>query len=128
MTTEAFADSDRDGCIRAFQRAHEECLSALAHCMDRPALETSGDLYQCLLDCADLCRTAADFLSRASKLSSKICVLASAACDDLVTACRRHADDARLREVSRTARQTAGACIPLTRPTIDQTLVAEEDR
>ncbi len=99
--------NDAKACIEACTACHDVCMETSA----RLRMQGHGDEGQigALLDCAELCRMAANFVMRDSPLHAMVCVLGADACLRAARDCERFEDD-RMREVANTCRRTADRC------------------
>ena len=52
---------------------YDYCIETLAHCRRRGGAQVDGVLFRRLLDCAEICRVTADFLSRDSDAAITLC-------------------------------------------------------
>jgi len=81
-----------DSCIDACSECHRLCLATAAQ-----GLRAGGGLAEAahisaLLDCAAICATSADLLTRSSPLHPRSCALCAEACRVCAESCRQHAD------------------------------------
>jgi hypothetical protein len=64
-----------------------------------------------LLDCAEICQTAANFMLRNSELHSRVCALCAEVCDRCAEDCEKlAADDDMMRQCAQACRRCAEAC------------------
>lgn len=103
------ASSDLQACIDACLRCHSTCLSmAMTHCLEMGGEHVAPDHFRLMMDCADICRTSADFMLRASAHHAAVCGVCADICeacaadcewvgdmDDCVAACRACAQHCR---------------------------------
>lgn len=94
-------------CIEACLACGTTCLSdAIGHCLEKGGRHTEPTHFKLMLDCADICQTAANFMARGSdhhrhicRECAEICRACAASCEELgdmdecVAACRRCADE-----------------------------------
>ncbi|HEX2763901.1 MAG TPA: four-helix bundle copper-binding protein [Allosphingosinicella sp.] len=94
-------------CIESCLACSTTCLSdAIGHCLHKGGRHTEPTHFNLMLDCAEICRTAANFMARGSDHHShicrecaEICRACAASCEALgdmqecVEACRRCADE-----------------------------------
>jgi hypothetical protein len=98
---------DMKACIEACLVCHEASTEATA----RLRMQGPGDAGQigALLDCADLCRLAASFLTRDSALHPMACALCAEACQRAARDCERLEDES-VRRLAAACRRTADWC------------------
>jgi hypothetical protein len=95
-------------CIDACLNASATCDEALARC--RAGHYAGGSLLRDLMDCALLCRTAADLMLRGSGLHRDACAVAADACDFCADSVARLPADDVLRRCVDATRRCAAAC------------------
>ncbi|CAJ0687054.1 four-helix bundle copper-binding protein [Ralstonia mannitolilytica] len=77
-------------CIDACAACHVECLHCAASCL---AEQNISELTTCIrldLDCADICSTAVDAMSRGSTYVNEVCRLCADICDACAAECAKH--------------------------------------
>lgn len=93
--------------------ACNDCAVACDHCASACLQEQDvRSLARCIaldIDCAEICRTAAGFMSRGSELASTICGLCADVCDICAEECERHPMD-HCRECAAACRKCADEC------------------
>jgi hypothetical protein len=94
-------------CIDACQQCHVSCLSmATGHCLEMGGAHAAPDHIKLMLDCAQICAVAVDFMARGSehhahicRECAEICRACEASCraldgmDECAEACRRCAEE-----------------------------------
>jgi hypothetical protein len=94
-----------DDCLRCYQTCLHE---AMTHCLETGGKHVEPTHFRLMLNCAELCRTAADFMLSDSPLHGRVCAACAEVCDacarsceqvgdmnDCVSACRNCADSCR---------------------------------
>lgn len=98
--------SEMKSCIDDCLSCHVTCLSdAIGHCLERGGRHTEPAHFKLMLDCAEICQAAANFMARGSehhrhicRECAEICRACAASCEALgdmgecVAACRRCAE------------------------------------
>ena len=97
-------------CIADAAASQELCLAAVQHCLKTGGEHASAKLIGALLDCAQACGTARDFMLRASKLHPGYCRGCAHACGSCASACERFADDKVLQACAEACRQCMQSC------------------
>jgi hypothetical protein len=104
------AETEIDRCIRNCADCARICLQTLtSYCLQEGQEHSEPDHVKLMLDCADICRTSADFMSRESDHHGIIC----GACAEVCTACAESCeemDDARMKQCAQVCRQCAESC------------------
>jgi hypothetical protein len=70
-------------CIEACTDCHEICLATMQSCLSMGGVHARPEHIGMLLDCAQICATSADFMTRGSRLHHVTC----GACAELCRAC-----------------------------------------
>jgi hypothetical protein len=90
---------------------HRVCLEIAARHFrgeDAPRLEET--LIRLLLDCADICRTSADFMIRGSDMHGHVCRACAAVCFRCADECDRLGEDPYMAACAETCRRCATSC------------------
>lgn len=88
-----------------------KCIEALNYCVHMGGKYTEPSLVNSLIDCAEVCRVAADATIRGSEFDSQICYLSAVICDRCAESCFRAApEDGQLRECADMCRICADSC------------------
>lgn len=75
-------------CIDACIRCHRTCLhEAMTHCLEAGGEHVEPDHFRLMLDCADICRTSADFMLRSSALHGLTCGVCAQVCERCADSC-----------------------------------------
>lgn len=106
-------------CVRDCLDCHAVCIDmAMNHCLEHGGRHVAPPHLRLMMNCADLCGTAADFMLSSSQLYGEVCAVCATVCEACarscadvggmercVEACRRCAESCR--EMSATGRQPA---------------------
>lgn len=107
--TETISGHDLHDCIEACKECHEMCEHMIyQHCLQLGGAHTEPEHLKLMADCAQICGTAADFMTRGSPRHTAICRVCAEICtacaddcerigemEDCVAACRRCAQSCR---------------------------------
>lgn len=96
-------------CIENCEQCHAVCLQTLAYCLQMGGPHAESDHIRTMQDCADICRTSADFMLRDSPLHKFTCGACAEICARCAEACARF-DDERMRDCSEMCRRCAESC------------------
>jgi hypothetical protein len=81
-------DPETKECITALQACHAACLQfATFDCLEGGILQVEANRIRLMLDCAEICQTAANFLIRDSDHYLRVCREAAVICEDLSSVC-----------------------------------------
>ena len=107
--TQLHLKDDIQRCIEACSSCHDDCLEAVPHCLSMGGAHAEPGHVRLLLDCAEICQTAASFMLRHSDLHERTCLVCADVCDACATACERF-DDPRMKSCAASCRECADAC------------------
>jgi hypothetical protein len=100
-----------DECIASCQDCHEICLAtAIGHCLPMGGRHAAAEHVRLMLDCAEICQTAGNFMMRSSTLHTQICELCATICEQCARDCDRFSDDEPMRRCAETCRRCAASC------------------
>jgi hypothetical protein len=97
-------------CVDDCQECWRICTETSQHCLSKGGRHAEADHIRSLLDCADICRTAADFMLRGSDLHPQTCDICAAACDRCADSCEQMSDDDMMRDCAEVCRRCAESC------------------
>lgn len=101
--------TDMQACIDACTGCHQVCLETMQACLDMGGDHAAAEHIRMLSDCAQICATSADFMSRGSELHGITC----GACAEICRACAESCDQLEGDEMKRCAeacRKCADSC------------------
>ncbi len=101
---------DLDQCIKDCLDCYKTCITTMSHCLEKGGKHAEAKHIVLLKDCADICRTSAEFMLRNSGKSERICLICSDICMECATSCDRLADDDQMRECANICRRCADSC------------------
>jgi hypothetical protein len=96
-------------CIESCAECHAVCIETLAHCIELGGDHVRPEQVRLLLDCAQICATSADFMSRGSDLHGYTCAACAAACERCASDCERFDDDF-MKRCAEVCRRCAESC------------------
>jgi hypothetical protein len=77
-------------CIADCQACSGECLETAMHiCLETGGRHTEPTHFRLMINCAEICRTAAEFMLSRSAFHERLCGL----CADVCTACARSCEE-----------------------------------
>ena len=77
-------------CIENCTRCHNVCLETFNYSLWLGGRYNESVHLRLLLDCADICRTSADFMLRGSDLHRKTCETCAIVCENCAQDCERY--------------------------------------
>lgn len=102
---------DMQQCIQNCTECHRVCLEMVAHCLGMGGAHAEPAHIRLLLDCAEICRTSADFMIRGSEFHTRTCGVCAEVCARCADDCERIAggDEMMMRCVE-VCRRCADSC------------------
>jgi hypothetical protein len=99
-----------ESCIRVCTTCHAVCLETAQWCLEMGGRHAYPNHVRLLLDCADICRTSADFMLRGSELHEQTCALCAEACMRCADECERIDGDEMMAQCAEVCRSCAESC------------------
>jgi hypothetical protein len=92
-STEKSLDGDTEmlrNCISSCIRCHNICLeSAMSQCLDMGGDHVEPEHFRLLVNCADICQVAADFMLSRSQMHGRVCDLCAEICAACAESCEQ---------------------------------------
>jgi hypothetical protein len=86
-------DPVMQGCIDSCNDCHVMCLkNAMTHCLVQGGAHASAEHMRLMLNCAELCQTAANFMLSNSALHAPVCDACAEVCKACALSCLRIGD------------------------------------
>lgn len=105
-----------DECIRNCTECHRICLETVVYCLKLGGAHAEPEHIRLLLDCADICRTSADFMIRGSDMHALTCGTCAEVCERCAADCEQMGvDDAHLKQCAEVCRRCAESCRQMTK-------------
>ncbi|HEY3698590.1 MAG TPA: four-helix bundle copper-binding protein [Spongiibacteraceae bacterium] len=77
-------------CVENCQRCHSICLgTALTHCLQKQGAHTEPEHFRLMINCAEICQTAANFMLSHSPLHNVVCAACAKICDACAQSCEK---------------------------------------
>ncbi len=102
--------SDMQQCVDNCTECHATCLRTIQHCLSKGGMHSAQSHIRLMADCAQICRTSADFMLRGSEFHSETCRVCSELCERCAQDCERMADDNMMRQCADLCRRCAESC------------------
>jgi hypothetical protein len=97
-------------CIDECVRCHNICTTTATYCLQRGGQHAEAEHIVTLLDCAEICRTSADFMLRGSHLHTSSCAVCAEVCRACADTCEKMGDDAVMQRCADECRRCAESC------------------
>lgn len=107
-----------DHDVQIMTDCHDICLQTVSHCLDKGGEHARREHITLLLDCAEICQSAANFMLRNSELHVRVCAVCAEVCERCAEDCERlAAGDEMMQQCAQTCRRCADACREMSRQT-----------
>jgi len=98
-------------CFEDCLRCHEAVTQYIVHGPSRSGAHAEASHMMLLMDCAEICRTSADFMQRGSELHHFTCGVCSKICERCADACNQiEAKDEYMQRCVEACRRCAESC------------------
>ena len=105
---------------------YQSCIDACNYCFESCELCATSDLREqdvksmarCIQlnrDCATICTTASQFMSRDSEHSEKVCTICAVICDECAEECEKYTDMEHCKMCAQACRRCADECRKMAR-------------
>lgn len=102
---------DLEPCIENCVNCHRICLeTAAVHFRGEAPKSLPESVVRLLVDCADICRTSADFMIRGSALHAHTCRACAAVCERCAEECDRMGEDPHMAACAEACLRCAETC------------------
>jgi hypothetical protein len=110
-------DPDLQACIDECVLCQRVCLETANHCLELGGEHAEAAHIRALLDCAEICATAAGFMLRDSPLHGAVCGACASACERCAESCEALPDaDEQMLACAETCRRCAESCRSMASP------------
>lgn len=96
-------------CIKSCLDSSDICKQTIVHCLSMGGEHAEATHIQLLLDCAEICQTSANFMSRQSNRHSDICRICEGVCQSCAENCRTF-DDESMERCADACERSAESC------------------
>lgn len=111
----AHSDPNIQSCIQMCWECRTECQETLfEHCLSMGGKHVEKDHVTIMTDCIQACQTAADFMTRGSKLHMVSCRACAEVCNACAESCERIGGDHMMR-CAEACRRCAQSCHEMSR-------------
>lgn len=86
------------------------CFETVSYCLTQGGEHAAPDHMKLLLDCAEICQTAANFMARDSDAHALTCRVCAEICDRCAASCEQMGDDEQMRRCADACRRCAESC------------------
>lgn len=98
-------------CIQNCTVCHQVCTQLINHCLSKGGEHMAPAHIRTLMDCAEICQTAANFMMRDSSLHTTVCRVCAEACRTCIESCEGISDlDDQMKNCINICKQCAESC------------------
>lgn len=98
-------------CINFCRDCHEICLRTIGQCLEMGGRHAAAEHIKLLQDCAQICATSADFMTRMSDYHTDVCGVCASVCEACADECERLAEGGDfMKECADICRKCAESC------------------
>lgn len=101
---------DVQQCISDCWDCHSVCSETVFHCLEMGGKHAEPTHIRLMLDCAEICQTAANFMLRGSALHVQTCALCAVICERCASDCARFGDDQQMKACADACRRCSESC------------------
>ena len=99
---------DVQQCVERCLDCYRVCRqTAMNHCLETGGDHVAPDHFRLMINCSDICKTAADFLLGNSRLLAQVCAACAEVCDACAASCENLGD---MESCARACRECAQSC------------------
>jgi hypothetical protein len=104
-------NQDMQRCTDNCTTCHATCIATIQHCLGKGGRHAAREHIRLLADCAQICRTSADFMIRQSDHHALTCGVCAEICQRCADDCEQTADgDQEMRRCADICRRCAESC------------------
>ena len=104
-------DDEMLACIEVCLDCHKACLQTIPYCLQQGGVHAEANHIRLMMDCSEICQTAANFMLRGSDLHVHTCGACAEICDRCAADCEHmSADDTRMAACAEMCRRCAEMC------------------
>lgn len=93
----------------------DSCRESINYCMELGGRHAEPEHIAVLMDCARICETSADFMSRQSRFHGDVCMLCAYICEECTRSCSIFAGDEQMKECALKCTACADSCREMTK-------------
>jgi len=108
-------NGDSKQCVTNCLDCYRTCIeTAMAHCLEAGGEHVEPAHFRLMVNCADICRTTADFMLSESEFRTRLCALCADVCEACAESCRDIGD---MDECMLACELCASSCSAMASPT-----------
>jgi hypothetical protein len=106
-----FTGNNMEQCIRDCMACYQECLSTISHCLSQGGKHAEPKHITMMMECAEICKTSADFMLMKGQFAYELCQLCAKVCDACAESCSKvDPNDSMMQKCADLCRRCADSC------------------
>ena len=97
-------------CIDNCLNCSNICTETMMHCLQMGGEHAKPEHIRLLADCAEICRTSANFMLRSSDMHGRVCGVCAEVCERCAEDCASFKDDKMMQQCAEVCRTCASSC------------------
>ncbi len=87
---DAATHQNLQACIDSCRKCHQTCLqTAMTYCLEAGGKNVEAGHFRLMINCAEICQTASNFMLSNSAFSQNICSVCADVCEACATSCEQ---------------------------------------
>lgn len=109
-TAETTITAEMRKCAKECSDCHTICTETAQYCLSMGGEHASPEHIRTLLDCAQICQTSSDFLTRGSDFHHNTCGVCAEVCRECERECRKFGNDQTMKKCAEACARCAESC------------------
>lgn len=101
---------EMEECIQRCIECYRVCTETTMHCLAMGGKHAEQTHIRLMLDCAEICATAAHFMVRNSDFHGRTCGVCADVCEKCADDCQRFSDDTEMTKCAKVCMSCAESC------------------
>ena len=97
-------------CMEECQFCHSTCTETISYCLNKGGMHAEASHIRLLMDCAQICQVAGDYMLRGSDLHGITCRACAEVCERGARDCERFGDEEQMKLCAQACRDCADSC------------------
>lgn len=110
LSSDETQDMARQACIQDCLECYSTCLETVNYCLQQGGKHATPEHINILMDCAEICRTSANFMLRGSSFHAYTCDVCAEICIVCADECAPFSADEQMQACADICRRCADSC------------------
>jgi hypothetical protein len=97
-------------CVDDCVKCANSCVETMSHCLHMGGKHAEASHITLMANCAEICRTSADFMLGGSEFDAEICDICAQVCGKCADSCASFGDDEQMNACADLCRTCADSC------------------